>query len=131
MGEALDRLIAEMERERRFGLITDPRQPDNPIVYVTPDFSRGTGYASEQAVGRNCRLLQGPDTDPKIRQKLREAVAAEKAIAVRIMNYRRDGTAFLNELRIRPVFDAAGRIEAFVGIQTILPPDPAQQRVIA
>ncbi|MFN8559725.1 MAG: PAS domain-containing protein [Dehalococcoidia bacterium] len=60
-------------------LITDPTQPDNPIIYANPAFEQITGYAAAEVIGRNCRLLQGPDTDPEVVASLRAAVAAGRA----------------------------------------------------
>ncbi|SNS80450.1 PAS domain S-box-containing protein [Geodermatophilus saharensis] len=98
--------------------ITDPRQPDNPLVWVNPSFSRITGYAYGESVGRNCRFLQGPNTDPAAVQRIRDALAAQEPVTVTLLNHRRDGTAFWNQLAISPVFDGEGELVSFVGVQT-------------
>ncbi|HYO36404.1 MAG TPA: SpoIIE family protein phosphatase [Geodermatophilus sp.] len=98
--------------------ITDPRQADHPLVWVNPSFTRITGYSYEESVGRNCRFLQGPTTDPATVAQVREALAAERAITVTLLNHRRDGTAFWNQLSISPVVDGAGELVSFVGVQT-------------
>jgi PAS domain S-box-containing protein len=97
--------------------ITDPRQPDDPLVWVNPSFSRITGYAYEDAVGRNCRFLQGPATDRGTVEQLRKALADEQPISTTLLNYRQDGTAFWNQLSITPVFDGDGVLASFVGVQ--------------
>jgi PAS domain S-box-containing protein len=98
--------------------ITDPREPDNPLVWVNPSFTRVTGYEYDDAVGRNCRFLQGPATDPATVQQIRAALAEERPLTVTILNYRKDGTAFWNQLSISPVVDGDGRLVSFVGVQT-------------
>jgi two-component system, cell cycle sensor histidine kinase and response regulator CckA len=99
-------------------LITDPSQPDNPIVYVSPGFERITGYRSEEVLGRNCRFLQGKDTDPAAVIRLRGAIEAGVACSVELLNHGKDGHPFWNELSISPVRDEAGRLTHFVGVQT-------------
>ena len=98
--------------------ITDPRQPDNPLVWVNPSFTRVTGYEYGDAVGRNCRFLQGPATDPEAAGEIRRAVAEQRAVTTTLLNYRKDGTAFWNQLSISPVFDGNGELVSFVGVQT-------------
>ncbi len=98
--------------------ITDPRQPDDPLVWVNPSFSRITGYDNEEAVGRNCRFLQGPATDPGSVAEIRAALAEGRAITTTLLNHRKDGTAFWNQLSISPVFDGQGELVSFVGVQT-------------
>ena len=97
--------------------ITDPHRPDNPIIDVNPAFERLTGYTAAEILGRNCRFLQGPGTDPDARCQLREAVAAGRDCQVEILNYRKDGTPFWNELHLSPVRDPTGRITHYIGIQ--------------
>ncbi|TFV67882.1 UNVERIFIED_ORG: PAS domain-containing protein [Bacillus sp. AZ43] len=98
--------------------ITDPRQPDDPLVWVNPSFSRITGYPAEEAIGRNCRFLQGPATDPAAVAEIREGLAARRTVTTTLLNYRKDGTAFWNQLSISPVFDGEGDLVSFVGVQT-------------
>jgi PAS domain S-box-containing protein len=97
--------------------ISDPRLPDNPLVFVNPAFERSTGFTREEVLGRNCRFLQGPDTDPADVQRIRDALAAQEHVTVTLLNYRKDGTAFWNELSLSPVYDASGRLTHHVGIQ--------------
>jgi PAS domain S-box-containing protein len=98
--------------------ITDPRQPDNPLVWVNPSFSRVTGYEYTEAIGRNCRFLQGPATDPEAISEIRTALAERRTVSTTLLNYRKDGTAFWNQLAISPVFDGDGELVSFVGVQT-------------
>ncbi len=99
-------------------LITDPNQPDNPVVYASPGFERLTGYAQGEVLGRNCRFLQGPDTDPGAVAYVRELVAVGREGSVELLNYKKDGTPFWNALSVSPVRDEAGRLTHFVGVQT-------------
>lgn len=98
-------------------VIGDPRLPDCPLVFVNPAFLRMTGHAAEDVLGRNCRFLQGPRTDPRAVAALREAIAARRPITVELLNHRKDGRPFVNELHVGPVFDADGTLTAFIGIQ--------------
>ncbi len=97
-------------------VITDPNGPDNPIVYVNPAFTRITGYAPEEAIGRNCRFLQGNDSDQPELENLRAAMREGKTCEVVLRNYRKDGVLFYNDLSVSPVFDDGGGIVRFVGI---------------
>ncbi|HWM57032.1 MAG TPA: SpoIIE family protein phosphatase [Pseudonocardia sp.] len=97
--------------------ITDPRLADHPLVWVNPSFSRLTGYSAEEVVGRNCRLLQGANTDPAAIDRIRQALAARRPITEVLLNYRRDGTAFWNQVSISPVYDGVGDLVNFVGVQ--------------
>jgi PAS domain S-box-containing protein len=98
-------------------VISDPNQPDDPIVYVNPAFERTTGYAAEEVLGRNCRFLQREDRDQSALGELRAAVYERRHCTVVIRNYRKDGTLFWNELSIYPVRDEEGRMTNFVGVQ--------------
>lgn len=98
--------------------VADARQPDQPLVYVNEAFERLTGYPAEEALGRNCRFLQGPDTEPGAVDRLRAAIAAGEEVKLTLRNHRRDGTAFWNELLVVPVRDDAGAVTHFLGLQT-------------
>jgi PAS domain S-box-containing protein len=97
--------------------ISDPTLPDDPLVWVNPAFTRITGYTFEEAAGRNCRFLQGAATDRGVVGAMRKAVADQQSITVTVLNYRKDGTAFWNEVSMSPVFDGEGRLTNFVGVQ--------------
>jgi PAS domain S-box-containing protein len=98
--------------------ISDPRLPDCPLVYVNEAFLQMTGYSEAEVIGRNCRFLQGPGTDPDVVRDLREAIAAARPCQVAILNYRKNGEPFWNELTVSPVRDDQGVLIHFVGIQT-------------
>jgi len=102
--------FAAVEMTRMPMVVTDPRQPDNPIVFVNGAFLDLTHYKEEQILGRNCRFLQGPQTDPRTVDEVRKALAEQRAVAVDILNYKADGTTFWNALFIGPVFDASGKL---------------------
>ncbi len=97
--------------------ISDPSLPDNPLVFVNPAFTSLTGYGADDCLGANCRFLQGPDTDPATVTRIRDAIAAQESVRAEILNYRKDGRPFWNDVVITPVFDAGGELTAFVGIQ--------------
>ena len=87
------------------------------LVYVNDAAERLTGYSRQDLLGQSCALLQGPQTDAGMVQRVRQALDSGQAFSGEILNYRKDGTPFWNELSITPVFDATGRISQFVGVQ--------------
>lgn len=101
-------------------VFTDPTQPDNPMIYVSEAFARQTGYSVAESLGRNCRFLQGADTSPQAVEAIRQGLAARTRFTIDILNYRKDGSPFMNRLRIRPIFDASGRLVYFAGAQNPL-----------
>jgi len=104
-------------RMRLAMVITNPGIEDNPIVYVNDAFERTTGYARSAAIGRNCRFLQGEDTDKRTVDAVRRAIAAGEDITVDITNYRANGEKFLNRLIISAIPDSKGKPLYFLGIQ--------------
>lgn len=112
-----DPFAAAIRATRMPMLITDPRQFDNPIVYANDAFLRLTGYEREDVFGRNCRFLQGPDTDPQAVAQIRDAIATRSDIAVDILNYKRDGTPFWNALFVSPVSNEDGELQFFFASQ--------------
>jgi PAS domain S-box-containing protein len=104
--------------EAPFGvIITDPDQPDNPMTYVNQSFVDVTGYTKDDAIGRNCRFLQGEDTDPEAVERLRAAINDREEVTVELRNYRKDGTEFWNRVTIAPVEDDDGTVTNFIGFQ--------------
>ena len=97
--------------------MTDPAQEDNPLVFVNEHFCAQTGYTEEEVLGRNCRLLQGEETDPEPVARLREGIEAKEPVTTELRNYRKDGTAFWNELLVAPISLGDGRGERYVGFQ--------------
>ncbi|WP_082491828.1 ATP-binding protein [Duganella sp. Leaf126] len=102
--------FAAIEMTRMPMIITNPRRPDNPIVFANSAFVELTGYPQSALLGRNCRFLQGPDTDPGTVAEIGRAIRAQRAVAVDILNYKADGTPFWNGLYLGPVFDSDGRL---------------------
>ena len=97
--------------------LSDPDQPDNPIVYANEAFELITGYDREEIIGHNCRFLQGTDRDQPEIERIREALRDQKAVTVTLRNYRKDGTLFYNRFSIRPLLDRQGRLVYYLGIQ--------------
>jgi len=98
-------------------VVSDPNLPDNPMIFVSGEFEVQTGYAAQEALGRNCRFLQGPETHPDAVELIRAGLRAQTRFTVDILNYRKNGSSFLNRLRIRPIFDEHGRVVYFIGAQ--------------
>ncbi len=109
--------------------LADPRLPDAPLVYVNQSFLAITGYTADEVLGRNCRFLQGPDTDPGPIDKLRRAVADGRPATVELRNYRKNGTPFWNEVHIAPVRDDRGELVRYVGVQIDVTAHREEQRL--
>lgn len=105
-------------------IIVDAQSSDLPMVYVNTAFERITGYSRDEALGRNCRFLQGEDTDPAAIKLLREGVAEQREVHVVMRNYRRNGAVFWNDLYISPVRDEMGLVTHYLGVQN----DVSEQR---
>ena len=99
-------------------VISDATTPDAPIVYVSPSFERLVGYPAEEILGTNCRMVQGPGTDRETVKQIAIALQEGRVFQGEILNYRKDGTAFWNFLRIAPIRDASGRVTHHVGTQS-------------
>jgi PAS domain S-box-containing protein len=95
--------------------ITDPRQADNPIIYVNSAFEQMTGWSASEVIGKNPRFLQGSDTAISELGKLRTAIAGGQSCEVTLKNYRKDGSSFWNRLRVAPVLNEEGKLMNFVG----------------
>ena len=90
---------------------------NNRITYINPAFEQLTGYSLTEMLGKSCRFLQGPATDPSEIQAINQAIKTQQAYQSEILNYRKDGTSFWNELSINPIFDSHGKLSQFVGFQ--------------
>lgn len=100
--------------------ISDARLPDNPIVYANEGFERLTGYSREDILGRNCRFLQGRDTEPDTVRAIRNGIEDGCTTTVELLNYKKDGTPFWNRLSITPVKNPSQRITHYIGVQSDL-----------
>jgi PAS domain S-box len=98
--------------------VADGRLPDMPLIYANRTFQTLTGYGRDEVLGMNCRFLQGPDTDPAAVRAIRDAVASGSQTEVRLVNYRKDGTTFLNRLVLAPIRDERGGVSAYIGLQS-------------
>ena len=105
-----DLALVAVERTRMAMMASDPRLPDNPIVLANQSFLDMCGYTAEEVVGRNCRFLQGPETDPAAIECIRDDIAHDRETTIELLNYRKDGSSFWNQLHISPVRDAAGTV---------------------
>jgi PAS domain S-box-containing protein len=113
-------------------VVTNPCLHDNPIIACNQPFIELTGYAKDEIVGRNCRFLSGPRTEPWLTERIKKAVRDRKPVLVDILNYKKDGTPFRNAVLVAPVFDEAGALKLFLGsqveIETMDDPDAALRR---
>ena len=126
-----DPFAAAVRATRMPMVITDPRQPDCPIVFCNHAFQVLTGYEREEILGRNCRFLQGPLTDPAQVKRVRDAVAEGKDVDVDLLNYRKDGSTFWNALYLSPVRNRQGEIEFFFASQMDVTERVAARDIIA
>lgn len=102
-------------------VLSDPKQPDNPIVHCNDAFVSLTGYARSEIVGRNCRFLAGPNTELEMTEKIRLGVRNQQPVLVEITNYRKDGASFRNAVFVAPIFGEDGKVAYFLGSQTEIP----------
>jgi PAS domain S-box-containing protein len=117
MDRGTDPFVAAVRATRMPMIITNPRLDDNPVVFANDSFCRLTGYERSEILGRNCRFLQGPDSDPETVRRIHDAVARAEPIEIDIRNQRKDGTAFWNRLLLAPVRDAYGDLAYFFASQ--------------
>ncbi|WCN36955.1 SpoIIE family protein phosphatase [Aneurinibacillus uraniidurans] len=115
--ETNDHLVSAVANTMTGVTISDPRLPDNPVIFANKGFETLTGYSVDEVVGRNCRFLQGPETDAVAVKQIRRAIKQRESITTELLNYRRDGSAFWNDLTISPIFDDEGELIYFVGLQ--------------
>lgn len=102
-------------------VVSNPRLPDNPIIECNEPFLQLTGYSRNEVVGRNCRFLSGPETEPWLSDKMRECIHAQKPVLVEILNYRKNGTSFRNAVMVVPLFDEDGELLYYLGSQVEVP----------
>ncbi|EOA14863.1 hypothetical protein CARUB_v10028188mg [Capsella rubella] len=112
-------LATTLERIEKNFVISDPRLPDNPIIFASDSFLELTEYSREEILGRNCRFLQGPETDQATVQKIRDAIKDQREITVQLINYTKSGKKFWNLFHLQPMRDqkVAGELQYFIGVQ--------------
>ncbi|CAL9195469.1 unnamed protein product, partial [Musa hybrid cultivar] len=110
-------LATTLERIEKNFVITDPRLPDNPIIFASDSFLQLTEYSREEILGRNCRFLQGPETDAATVRKIREAIDNQRDITVQLINYTKSGKKFWNLFHLQPMRDQKGEVQYFIGVQ--------------
>jgi PAS domain S-box-containing protein len=135
LGHATSQLDALIAFSPIASVISNPRLKDNPIIACNDAFMQLTGYAEHEIVGRNCRFLAGPATEPWLTDTIRGGVRAHRPVLVEILNYKRDGTPFRNAVLVAPIYDNEGALEFFLGSQVELDTDAnptnANRRVAA
>ncbi|WP_312935163.1 histidine kinase famiy protein [Pseudomonas sp.] len=117
LGHPKDIFFAAVESTRMPMIVTDPNRPDNPIIFANQAFLEMTGYADTEILGRNCRFLQGEDTDPDAIASIREAVKQRHDFSTEVLNYKKDGSSFWNALFISPIYNEAGKLTYFFASQ--------------
>nr|AML77484.1 putative LOV domain-containing protein [Bougainvillea spectabilis] len=110
-------LATTLERIEKNFVITDPRLPDNPIIFASDSFLELTEFTREEILGRNCRFLQGPETDQATVQKIRDAIREQREITVQLINYTKSGKKFWNLFHLQPMRDQKGELQYFIGVQ--------------
>nr|AML78457.1 putative LOV domain-containing protein [Heliotropium calcicola] len=110
-------LATTLERIEKNFVITDPRLPDNPIIFASDSFLELTEYSREEILGRNCRFLQGPETDPATVRKIRDAIDNQTEVTVQLINYTKSGKKFWNLFHLQPMRDQKGEVQYFIGVQ--------------
>ncbi len=109
--------FAAVKTTRMPMIVTDPKQDDNPIIFANPAFLQMTGYTADEVLGRNCRFLQGPDTDAETIAEIGEAIRERRETSVEILNYKKNGSAFWNALFVSPVLDSDGELRYYFASQ--------------
>lgn len=98
-------------------VIVDVHSERMPIIYANKRFEEMTGYSAQEAIGRNCRFLQGSNNGQAGAIKLKEAIENRQSCHAILENYKKDGSSFLNEVFISPVYDRQGNVAMYIGIQ--------------
>ena len=101
--------------------VCDPDLPDLPILFSSDGFCEYTGYSRDEIEGKNCRFLQGADTRKEDVDTIRGAIKGKKASSVNLLNYKKDGTPFINEFFISPLYTSEKKLAYFIGVQCSVP----------
>ena len=116
-----------LEKSAIAAVLSNPRLPDNPIVECNRAFEELTGYSAAEILGRNCRFLHGPQTEPWLTETLRTGIRRRQPVMVEITNYRKDGTPFRNAVMVAPIFDNDGELMYYLGSQVEIPGEQARE----
>ncbi|MEO1170103.1 MAG: LuxR C-terminal-related transcriptional regulator [Pseudomonadota bacterium] len=114
-------LMALIDNSPVAAVISNPRLPDNPIVAVNQLFIELTGYDRDEIIGRNCRFLSGPGTEPWLTEEIRRGVREKSSVLVEILNYKKDGTPFRNAVLVAPIYNQDDELDYFLGSQVEIP----------
>jgi len=117
MEQSIHLMSRVMDKADTSIVISDATQAHMPIVYLNQAFSKLTGYSEQQALGKNCRFLQGKETQSASVDKIRQAISQQQAVTETLLNYKKDGSPFYNELTLTPIHDNQGRLTHYLGIQ--------------
>jgi PAS domain S-box-containing protein len=98
-------------------VISEMTLPGAPMIYVNEEFCNTTGYSREESIGRNCRFLQGPLTEPEAVEHIRNSISKVESCSVKLINYRKNGETFYNLLSLKPVLDSNGVYRYVIGVQ--------------
>jgi len=109
--------FAAVKTTRMPMIVTDPNLPDNPIIFANPAFLSMTGYSADEVLGRNCRFLQGTETDPDTVAEIGHAIREQRQTSVELINYKKNGSAFWNALFISPVLDGDEKLRYYFASQ--------------
>ena len=112
-----DIFFAAVKTTRMPMVVTDPHREDNPIIFCNEAFSFMSGYSQDEILGRNCRFLQGPETDRNAVAEVRAAIEKREEVSVEILNYRKNGSTFWNALFVSPVFGDDGELRYYFASQ--------------
>jgi PAS domain S-box-containing protein len=117
MADRLQLAAIAVDRTRMPMVVSDPRKDGNPVVLANQAFLDLTGYTADEVLGRNCRFLQGPGTSEAVITQIRAAVAEEREVTIEVLNYKKDGEPFWNQLHISPIHDDDGKLLYFFASQ--------------
>ena len=117
LGKSDFSLMESLTSGQRCFVLSDPKLPDNPIVFASPGFYEMTGYTAKEVLGRNCRFLQGPGTDPRAVDVIRKAIATGADATICLLNYKADGTPFWNQFFIAALRDSDNCIVNYVSVK--------------
>lgn len=112
-------------------VVADAKQADMPLIYVSDEFERLTGYARSEVLGQNCRFLQGPETDPSAVENLRMALKEKQSVSLVLRNYKKSGAPFWNRLQVSPIMATDGELVGFVGVQFDVTEETLKQQTVA